>query len=229
MMRSAGIIALCLLLFTVTTMKCAAQNSVNDKEMFNSIKNRPRLSKGTIIIASRNLHDPNFSHTVILITEYNDLGTTGVIINRPMKTAAKKIFPAISQITEHAGNLYIGGPIGFNDLQILVESKSHFQQTSSLAGNIYLINNPRGFNDLTQHVEAGAKVKILAGYAGWGIGQLETEIMRGDWYIWRADSRIVFSKNPETVWDELIELVTVHWAEYNSSIKLARSYPDLRM
>lgn len=228
-MRYVGLIVLGFLVFAMTTLAYADRTYVNDREIFESIKNRPQLSKGTIIIAGRNLHDPNFSHTVILITEYDDLGTTGLIINRPVKTPAKKIFPAISQVTAHAGNLYIGGPIGFNDLQILVESKAHFQKTVALAGDIYLIKNPRGFNDLTRHAAAGMKVKILAGYAGWGIGQLETEIMRGDWYIWRADSRIVFSKNPETVWDELIELVSVQWAEYNPMTDLERQYPDLKM
>ena len=215
MMRSTGFVILWLAVFSPLTQECAAQTYVNDQDLFDSIKHRPRLSKGTIIIAGRNLHDPNFSHTVVLITEYNKLGTTGLVINRPMKMAANKVFPPITQLTPEAGKLYNGGPIGFNNLQILVETGTQLQRSESLTGNIYLINNHRTFDTLTQHSEAGIKVKIVSGYAGWGIGQLESEIIRGDWYIWRADSRIVFSKSPESVWDELIELVTVQWAEYN--------------
>lgn len=215
MMRSAGFIILWLAVFIPLTLECAAQTYVNDLDLFDSIKHRPRLSKGTIIIAGRNLHDPNFSHTVVLITEYNKIGTMGLIINRPMKMAANKVFPPITQVTQEAGKLYNGGPIGFNNLQILVETGTALQRSESLTGNIYLINNPRTFDALAQHSEDGIKVKIISGYAGWGVGQLESEIIRGDWYIWRADSRIVFSKRPESVWDELIELVTVQWAEYN--------------
>jgi putative transcriptional regulator len=215
MMRNPGFILLWLVMLTALTLACAAQTYVNDQDLFESIKQRPRLTKGAILIAGRNLHDPNFSHTVVLITEYNDLGTTGLVINRPMNMAAKQVFPPISQVTPEAGKLFIGGPIGFNNLQILVESGTRFQRSASLTGNIYLINNPRTFDDLTEHGEAGMKIKILAGYAGWGVGQLESEIMRKDWHIWHADSRIVFSNTPEAVWNELIELVTVQWAEYN--------------
>ena len=215
MTRITGYLALSLVILATTALECAAQSSVRDQEMFNSIKNRPRLSKGTIIIAGRNLRDPNFNHAVVLITQYDELGTTGVVLNRPMDMAANKVFPAITQVTSEAGNLFNGGPIGFNDLQILVESRSHLQNSKSLTGNIYLINNSRTFDVLTKNAKAGMKVKIIAGYAGWGIGQLESEIMRGDWYIWRADSRIVFTRSPESVWEELIELVTVQWAEYN--------------
>jgi putative transcriptional regulator len=215
MTRTTGYLVLLLVVFAATTLECAAQSSVKDKEMFDSIKNRPPLSQGTIIIAGRNLRDPNFSHAVVLITQYDELGTTGVVLNRPMNMAANKVFPAITQVTTEAGKLYNGGPIGFNDLQILVESRTRLQNSRSLAGNIYLINNSRTFDALTRNAKAGMKVKIIAGYAGWDIGQLESEIMRGDWYIWRADSRIIFTKRPESVWEELIELVTVQWAEYN--------------
>lgn len=215
MMRSPGVILIWLALLMSVTMNGTAQTTVSDQDLFESIKQRPRLSKGAILIAGRNLHDPNFSRTVVLITEYNNIGTTGLVINRPMNMAAKQVFPPINQVTPEAGKLFIGGPIGFNNLQILVETGTQFQRSDSLTGNIYLINNPRTFGDLAQHVEAGLKIKILAGYAGWGIGQLESEIIRRDWYIWRADSSIVFSKTPESVWNELIELVTVQWAEYN--------------
>ena len=204
-----------LVILAALSGSAAAQTYTNGQELFESMKHRPRLSRGAILIAGKNLHDPNFSRTVVLITEYNNIGTTGLVINRPMNMAAKKVFPPIDQITPEAGKLFIGGPIGINNLQILVETGTRFEQSSSLTEDIYLINNPRGFDDLSQHTEAGIKIKIFAGYAGWGIGQLESEIIRGDWYIWHADSKIVFSKTPESVWDELIELVTVQWAEYN--------------
>ena len=205
-----------LLLLALLFRGAAAQTYTNSLELFESMQQKPRLSRGAVLIAGKNLDDPNFSRTVVLITEYNNIGTTGLIINRPMNMAANKVLPAISQITPEAGKLFIGGPIDINNLQILVETGSQFERSSSLTGDIYLINNPRGFDDLSQHVESGMKVKIFAGYAGWGVGQLESEIIRGDWFIWHADSKIVFSKSPESVWNELIELVTVHWAEYNA-------------
>lgn len=214
-MRIRLFLLICLLNLAFTFGGAAAQTYTNGQELFESMKHRPRLSKGAILIAGKNLRDPNFSRTVVLITEYNNIGSTGLVINRPMNMAAKKVFPPINQVTPEAGKLYIGGPIGINNLQIVVESGTHFKRSNSLTEDIYLINNPRGFDDLSQNIESGMKIKIFAGYAGWGVGQLESEIIRGDWFIWHADSKIVFSKTPESVWNELIELVTVQWAEYN--------------
>ena len=107
MTRITGYLALSLVILATTALECAAQSSVRDQEMFNSIKNRPRLSQGTIIIAGRDLRDPNFSHAVVLITQYDELGTTGVVLNRPMNMAANKVFPAITQVTPEAGKLYM--------------------------------------------------------------------------------------------------------------------------
>ena len=203
------------LLMTVVTSGFADDIKAGDQELFNSIKHRPQLSRGAILIAGKNLNDPNFSRSVVLITEYTEIGTTGLIINRPLNMAAQKVLPQIDRITPEAGNLYVGGPVGANNLQILVETGHRFQQFESLTGDIYLVNNPRTFSSLAEHDDKNMKLRIYVGYAGWGIGQLESEIIRGDWHIWHADSRIVFSEAPESVWQELIELVTVQWAEYN--------------
>jgi putative transcriptional regulator len=205
----------CLIVVAAITPGFAGEIGSGDESLFNSLKHPPQLSRGAVLIAGKNLHDHNFSRTVVLITEYNELGTTGLIINRPLNMAAQKVLPQIDRITPEAGNLYIGGPVGVNNLQILVQTGHRFQQYESLTGDIYLINNPRTFSSLAQHDDKNMKLRIYVGYAGWGTGQLESEIIRGDWHIWHADSKIVFSESPESIWPELIELVTVQWAEYN--------------
>ena len=214
-MRIRHIILYGFMLLTATAPAIAADLNTGEKELFNSINHRRQLSKGAILIAGRNLNDLNFSRSVVLITEYNELGTTGLIINRPLNMAAKKVFPQINQITPEAGNLFVGGPVGVNNLQILVETGEQLLQNESLTGDLYLINNPRSFNSLTKHEDSDMKLRIYVGYAGWGAGQLESEIIRGDWHIWRVDSEMIFSEQPEHLWLELIELVTVQWAGYN--------------
>ena len=171
----------------------------------------PKLAKGVILIAGRDLNDPNFNKTVILITDFNESGTAGLVLNRRTKIPLAEVLPEIGELNKFLEYLYIGGPVATNSIRLLVQSDPIPDGVKHVFDNVYLIETTELFNQLILGDRNNQSMKLYAGYAGWAPGQLESELIRGDWYIWHASAEIIFDKIPEEIWDELIQLVTAKW------------------
>lgn len=172
----------------------------------------PRLERGVFVIAKRGLNDPNFNRSVILITQYDDAGTVGLVINRTLQMPAEQLLPPIAQLGLDPGEIHVGGPVAVNSLQLLIRSAAVLEESLHVFADVYLINESATLNELLDGRISGSAVRLYAGYTGWGPGQLESELLRGDWYLWPADSSEIFSASPDTVWPRLILQAAAQWA-----------------
>src|SRR5262245_15157941 len=84
---------------------------------------KAQLAPGTFLVASRNLIDPNFSQTVILLIQYNDDGALGVVINRPTDVAIAKLLPEFKNRTKQKDLVYLGGPVDPRQMVLLARAK----------------------------------------------------------------------------------------------------------
>ena len=171
----------------------------------------PSLDKGVLLVAGKNLYDPNFEKTIVLVTEYTEDGTVGLVINRPTKVTVAEALPKLSDYMPYLDFLYFGGPVATTGVSLLLKSETRIPGTNQVISNIYHINTMDLFNVLLVNKIDKRYIRIYAGFAGWAPGQLESELIRGDWYIWHADINLVFNSEPEILWDELIRMVTAKW------------------
>lgn len=191
----------------------------NTKNSIYSVKNsdpyrqHPELSKGIFLIAGRNLNDPNFNKTVILITDFNAMGTTGLIINKPTDILIDQVLPQFSQWDSITRYLNIGGPVATNTLSLLVRSGKELPDSGSrhIINDIYLVNSMEMLNHITNEENNNNFFKLYLGYSGWSPGQLESELLRGDWHLWHADADLIFDTEYTEIWKQLIELVSAKW------------------
>ncbi|MBI1194927.1 MAG: hypothetical protein GC138_03640 [Gammaproteobacteria bacterium] len=162
-----------------------------------------RLAVGEILVASENIKDGTFRESVILLTTHGPSGDVGLIINRPSKYRVKDVYPGF-ELADKAGRLFIGGPVRNAVLSVLVKSKSELAGMNEVLLNIHhgiVKDNFGAGRYFSSNVEAA---RFYSGYAGWGQGQLEGEISRGDWYILDADPDIVFDEDTATMWQALL-------------------------
>ncbi|MBI2993456.1 MAG: YqgE/AlgH family protein [Gammaproteobacteria bacterium] len=179
----------------------------------------PRLDKGIFLIARQGLDDPNFSRSVILITQYDDAGTVGLVINRTLPVLAVEAVPPIARLGLDPGELRAGGPVAIDSLQLLIRAAAGMDDSLRILDDIYLISEAAALEKLLQGGVTGHALRLYAGYAGWGPGQLESELLRGDWHLWPADPAEIFSASPDTIWPKLIQLAAAQWA------RLAAPFP----
>ena len=170
-----------------------------------------RLARGVFLVARKSMPDPNFAGTVLLITEYEDTGTVGLVLNRPLDKSALDILPELKQLDPESSRLYLGGPVRLNSLRILVQTDADLGDYHSVIGNVFQIDDLQGVRNLLDRELGQFHIRLYAGYAGWFPGQLEREMLRGDWLLSEADTSLIFTDDPASLWEKLMEEEDMQW------------------
>jgi putative transcriptional regulator len=170
-----------------------------------------QLNKGKFLVASRELGDPRFSETVVLLVEYGAAGAAGLIVNRPTEVALSTVWPDVEGLKRHKAPLHIGGPVEITVLQMLIQSHQRRQDSQHVFADIYVSVSAELLTKMAGETDSGERFRVYAGYAGWAEGQLEAEVLRGDWHIFRADTATLFDKDPAAIWPDLIRRTEGRW------------------
>lgn len=168
-----------------------------------------QLAKGKLLVASRDLLDPNFAETVVLLVDYDRDGAIGVVVNRPSPVPLGVALPDVKELRERPDVVYLGGPVARDRMLILLRSRHEPPQSLRVFDRVFASGS---LDALRNSMARGESVRAFAGYAGWGPGQLDNEVARGDWLIGPGESDAVFAEKPDTVWDALIERLSGDWA-----------------
>ena len=162
------------------------------------------------LVAMPELRDPNFFQTVTLICQHDENGALGVVINRPIESLA--LHDVLSQLElgvkviqpEILEPVYAGGPV-HNELGLVLhEGLGTWQSTIPVGEHIGLTSS----RDVLESMADGAGPKnalLSLGYAGWGAGQLESEIHQNSWLTVKAQPGLVFDTPPHERWEKSIE------------------------
>lgn len=174
---------------------------------------QPQLAKGKLLVANRDLGDPNFARTVVLLIDYNDQGAMGVIINRATRVKLSDLLPRIESLQGRPDPIYEGGPVERAEILMLVRSPKEPEDSTLLFDNVYLSISADLLKRLAgQPPQDDISFRVFSGYAGWGPEQLDTEVEMGSWHILPATTGAVFAPNPEAIWQDLIDRTTLRFA-----------------
>jgi putative transcriptional regulator len=171
------------------------------------------LAKGKLLVASRQLTDPGFAETVILLLEYSKDGAMGVVLNRSTAVRLATVLPEIKALKNRKDSVSLGGPVGRGQILLLAHSAKPPEQGQHIFGNCYVIASQAALLRLIGAGDPHIKLRAFAGYAGWAAGQLDTEVARNDWHVISADAATVFDSAPAKMWQELIRRSEFEWAK----------------
>ena len=161
---------------------------------------------GNFLVASRDLGDPNFAKTVILLVHFSDdQGAVGLVLNRRTDVPMSRVFQDLKEAKGRMDPVYVGGPVELDSVLALLKSKAKPENATRVFGDVYLISNK---DVLKATMASGAESSVFhtyVGYAGWGAGQLEHEVELGAWHIMAGDSATVFHADPDSVWPRMIQ------------------------
>ena len=181
------------------------------------VQEQVRLARGVILIAKKSMTDPNFAKTVLLITEYNETGTLGLVLNRPLEKLAVEILPQLQELDLASLNLYLGGPVRLNSLRLLVQTGLDLGEDYQVIDNVFQITDLQGVQHLLEQEMGQFRLRLYAGYAGWHPGQLERELLRGDWHLSRVDNALIFTDDPASLWERLTDQMDMQWVNRNQT------------
>jgi putative transcriptional regulator len=164
----------------------------------------PDVAAGCLLVSSRDMRDPNFAQTVILVVSYGDEGAMGIILNRRTKVAASRVFEDWKEAKGHSEPVFLGGPVERMGALALLRSRTNLADARKILGEVH-VTSDQGL--LGKRLAAGVppeKFRIYMGYSGWAADQLDSEVDLGAWHVFPANADLVFDPEPETLWDRLI-------------------------
>lgn len=166
-----------------------------------------RSLQGQLLVAEPRLDDPNFDHTVVVMLEHDGDGAVGVVINRPYgKAPTAELLQRLGVGVEGVGGettLFYGGPVQ-PEAGLVVHSADYaLADTRVLGSGLAVTSNPEILKDIATGKGPRQAVPVL-GYAGWGPGQLESELAQGAWFVIPADPALVFAANTARIWERAV-------------------------
>jgi putative transcriptional regulator len=158
--------------------------------------------RGQLLVASPALGDPNFSRTVVLIAEHGDDGAMGVVLNRVSELEVAEAAPVLGDLVESGEAVHAGGPVQPTAVVIMAEFDDPERAAALIVGRVGFVAAETDFDSLPADVR---RVRVFAGMAGWGPGQLEAELERDDWILEPATPEDVFTPDPDSLWSSVLE------------------------
>ncbi len=164
------------------------------------------------LVAMPSLNDPNFHQSVVYICEHNAQSALGIIINKPTNIVLNDIFKQLSieADDQHFGQqpVYHGGPVQTERGFVIHEPPGNWESTL-LLGDQLGVTSSRDVLACMARGQGPHKIFVALGYAGWGAGQLETELANNSWLSTPADHSIIFETPVELRWQAAARLIGV--------------------
>ena len=167
---------------------------------------------GQLLVAMPAMRDPRFTRTVIYMCPHTTDRAMGLIINRLVGSLS---FPDLLQqlgiptspASEHI-RIRNGGPVETGRGFVLHSADYRDDATLNVGDTVGLTATL----DILRDIAAGhgPKRSLLAlGYAGWGPGQLDSEIQSNAWLCVPADDELIFDDKLTDKWERSIGKIGV--------------------
>jgi putative transcriptional regulator len=189
-----------------------------DLETMCALRPDAGVEPGVLLVASPLLRDPNFVRTVIYILDHHREGSVGVVLNRPSEVTLLDVLPQWCDLAAKPRTLFVGGPVESNAALCLAEIRPGARPDGWTA-----VAGPVGLTDLDgdpDRLGAGvSQLRVFAGYAGWGAGQLAGEIAEGAWMVVAGRTGDVFADPGLDLWRRVLR-------RQGGKLALLATYPE---
>jgi len=169
---------------------------------------------GKLLIAMPEMGDPRFERSVVFLCSYSDDGAMGLIVNKPagdvhLSDLLKQL--EIKPARPECGRMpvHFGGPVE--------TARGFVLHSDGYDANLHSMKVSPGFSmtatlDILEDIATGQgpeRALLMLGYAGWGPGQLESEITMNGWLTTDADPDLVFGQPDDAKWEGALKTLGV--------------------
>ena len=185
---------------------------------------RETTKAGRLLVATPLLGDPNFRRAVVLVVEHEPSeGTLGVVLNRPTEVTVDQVLEPWTDLATRPSVVFTGGPVAPTSALALAQASGDGEPLGWRGLDGGPLMSRIGLVDLEAPPEVLAaeitSLRVFAGYAGWGSGQLESEIEQGAWYVLPGEPSDCFYTDPARLWHEVLR-------RQGGDLALVAMYPD---
>ena len=160
--------------------------------------------QGSFLIAADQLRDPTFYRSVVLMLEHTPENAMGLIVNRPTGTTIGNALAQHDPVNGIDAPVFCGGPVEQNALFVLHNCVALGKQDQEIVPGLFLAGSEGSFDAVVRkkaQPDRDILFRLISGYAGWGAGQLESELVRGDWRVSPAPEGMLLEEDPYSLWE----------------------------
>jgi putative transcriptional regulator len=157
-----------------------------------------------LLVAHPAFRDLEYRQTVLLAAPMPSGGHIGVILNRPTRRSLASLFPEHEPSKKVTDPVYYGGPFSRGALVALVRAgETPGAGSVPMMKNLFLTLRANTIDHVIETTPNDAR--YFVGYVGWRPGELRSEIDRGLWSVLDADVEVMFRKDTDSLWEELLQ------------------------
>lgn len=169
--------------------------------------------KGKLLIAEPSiLGDSSFNRSVVLLTEHNDSGSVGFIMNKPSPYHINDLIPEV----ESELKVYFGGPVSEDNLYFVHKVPELIPNSIAIGNGMYWGGDFERIQELLKDdILSKNDIRFFLGYSGWGKQQLEDEMLTESWVVIENKFNNLFTIDHDNFWkNELLKFGGVYrlWA-----------------
>jgi putative transcriptional regulator len=159
--------------------------------------------QGRVLISEPFLSDSYFKRSIVFLTEHNEEGTVGFVLNKPVNIPVNEI---LDDFPDLETEISIGGPVGTNTVHYIHTLGNIIPKSVRVYKEIFWGGD---FEVLKGLIKSGKirknQVRFFVGYSGWRPKQLENEIKENSWVITEMDPSIIMENRSENIWKETLK------------------------
>ncbi len=169
-----------------------------------------------LLVARKDLPDPFFRDSVVLVTHRGGRTPVGVIINRPTDVPLSRAAPDYEGTPGKSQQIFFGGPVSAERLVVIFSDATKPGDAIEILEGVFMSSSREVIREVLGREKPVKDLRLFAGHASWAPGQLEREVARGDWYLIRAEASSIFDARPEEMWKRLERRATTKMLRYGS-------------
>jgi putative transcriptional regulator len=166
-----------------------------------------------LLVAMPQLGDPNFHRSVVLLVHHESEGSFGLVLNRPLDVSLADIAGnvGLEWKGEAAGGVGWGGPVQPGVGWIVFAGEPAPEEVDAEVTTLTDGVRVTGSLDVLRTIapRPPADLRLLLGYAGWGAGQLESELAEGAWLTVPIKRELVFGDPGADMWTRVVRTLGV--------------------
>ena len=184
---------------------------------FFNIVNENVAEKGRILISEPFLNDNYFRRSIVYLTEHNEEGSLGFVLNKPLEL---KINEIVDDFPESDFSISVGGPVNNNTVHYIHTMGERIPESIVVSEGIFWGGD---FDRIKELISQGSikpyELRFFLGYAGWSVDQLEGEMEENAWLVGNISPRMVMQGVGSEFWSDTL-------ARYNNKYRAWANFPE---
>lgn len=177
--------------------------------------------QGQFLIATPQLTASVFEKSVIYLIEHHSEGAMGLVVNYPSLFSLKHLLSTMdTPVVEWKGihaSTHLGGPVEPERGFVLHTQAGQWESSMQLDEDLFITTSKDIVKALATNRFQG-EFRFLLGYSGWGPGQLDAEIQRGDWMPLAEDPKIIFQLDDSEFWTHFMNQLHLNPADMSIQV-----------